>query len=1027
MAAAASRRPDAGCTPYGTLMSTTSAPSTRPDWLQRLMAQQPFTELPAAVCTELLAAAELRRYRLGQVILRRDVLPDAVLVILSGQARCLVPDPGGGGDLTLERFGPGSLVGWLGLLRGAPCEQVRASAELEVVALPPEVFLRLLDQQPALIAALNSQQSALEVYSLLQRLSAQPGTLQEHWSRLLREWPNDAARCTTLTLSAGDTAPPAPPGCCWLFSSGGPLASEFSLPGNTEHDARLRRLVALPLPVDVQASSALADPWEGSSVAPSSELVAAPLPTTLPLITPEVLNPGEYSLSPDSPQPRRQGRAANLELKAAVGPREIPLAICHALADYFGLPLNRDALVDFVDGIVSRQGKLNLMSYGQILDSLGLRVAMAKVPVDRLDRVPVPALLLQGDRVGLLDGVDDSGLARVLEPELGPLQIPPASLVNTDEEQIELLVFERKPDAKEQRFNWSWFWPYIRRHKRSLYDVLAASIAVNLLALVTPLGMQLLINSVSRQQDFGTLISISALMVLAAAAAGMFKMLRNYIFTEVANRVDQETKANIMDQLVRLPQGYFDSRPVGTITYYFRLLDQLREFLVSNSLTLVVDTFFSLIYFAVLAWLSPILTVVVIATLPIYLCLTLISNPIIFGQIQRSINESVRTFSYLTEAITGIQTIKSQNAELKTRLEFQDRYAKFLGEDFKLKITKEAITELAGFVQVISGLLVIAIGIYLVMQNKLTIGGLIAFRILESYITRPLVQLTGTWQQFQMTKAQIKMVADIVDRSTEQTPEEALNIPMPPIEGAVDFNNIDFRFDPESAQVLHNINLSFPVGCFVGMVGSSGSGKSTLLKLLPRFYRPQNGQVLIDGLDINKVELYSLRRQIGVVPQDSLLFDGTVRDNLLLVKPDATAAELIRAAKIACAHEFIMAMPNGYNSNVGERGAGLSGGQRQRLALARAVLQNPRLLILDEATSALDARTERQVCLNLFEAFRGRTVFFITHRLGTVKPADQIVLLDQGAVMEVGSHDQLMQQRGWYYALYQSQQQEAEA
>jgi ATP-binding cassette subfamily B protein len=210
----------------------------------------------------------------------------------------------------------------------------------------------------------------------------------------------------------------------------------------------------------------------------------------------------------------------------------------------------------------------------------------------------------------------------------------------------------------------------------------------------------------------------------------------------------------------------------------------------------------------------------------------------------------------------------------------------------------------------------------------------------------------------------------------------------------------------------------------VGLVGGSGSGKSTLLKLLPRFYRPLEGKVLIDGLDINKLELYSLRRQIGVVPQDSLLFDGTVRDNLLMVKPDATSDEMIRAARIACAHDFIMEMPKGYNSSVGERGAGLSGGQRQRLALARAVLQNPRMLILDEATSALDARTERQVCINLFEAFRGRTVFFITHRLSTVKPADFIVLMDRGAVMEVGSHKQLVGQQGWYYALYQSQNQE---
>ncbi|MEB3276772.1 MAG: peptidase domain-containing ABC transporter [Cyanobacteriota bacterium] len=1018
-----------------------SPASALADWRDQLAQYPPFDSLSEQDWRALEPQLSLRRYKLGQVLLRRDVSPDAVLVLLDGQARNLIRDVDGQGERTIERHGPGSLIGWFGLLRGAPCEQVRASAEVTAVAVPTATWAEL--QQLAPIASwLERQSPALEVHVLLQVLASRADALQQHWQCLLQNWPRDLEAVRSYSgLPAG--RPSAGVGQAWVVSVGptaGTLLPNTADAGDDSSDASAAaqplRLLCLPVPVGTpvlpvagkedKALAPLADPWQGVPSMPL-QTTAQTTQQSSPLLTPEVLGAGEYSLSPDRPQPRSEGRAAELKLKPAVGPREIPLAICQALADYYGVPINRDALVDYVDGIVGRQGQLNLMSYGQILDSLGLRVAMAKVPVDRLERVPVPALLLQNDHVGLLDGLDDDGLARVLEPELGPLLIPPAALINSDDGQIELLLFERKPDAKEQRFNWAWFWPYIRRHKRALIDVLAASIAVNLLALVTPLGMQLLINSVSRQQDFGTLLSISALMVLAAAAAGMFKMLRNYIFTEVANRVDQDTKANIMDQLVRLPQGYFDSRPVGTITYYFRLLDQLREFLVSNSLTLVVDTFFSLVYFAVLAWLSPILTIVVVATLPIYLILTLVSNPIIFGQIQRSINESVRTFSYLTEAITGIQTIKSQNAELKTRLEFQNRYSKFLGEDFKLKISKEAITELASFVQVISGLLVIAIGIYLVMQNKLTIGGLIAFRILESYITRPLVQLTGTWQQFQMTKAQIKMVADIVDRNTEQSAEEAQNIPMPPIEGHVEFINVDFRFEPEQAQVLHNINLSFPKGCFVGMVGSSGSGKSTLLKLLPRFYRPQNGQVLIDGLDINKVELYSLRRQIGVVPQDSLLFDGSVRDNLLLVKPDATAAELIHAAKIACAHDFIMAMPNGYNSSVGERGAGLSGGQRQRLALARAVLQNPRMLILDEATSALDARTERQVCLNLFEAFRGRTVFFITHRLGTVRPADQIVLLDKGAVMEVGNHEQLMQQRGWYYALYQSQRQEVEA
>jgi ATP-binding cassette subfamily B protein len=320
--------------------------------------------------------------------------------------------------------------------------------------------------------------------------------------------------------------------------------------------------------------------------------------------------------------------------------------------------------------------------------------------------------------------------------------------------------------------------------------------------------------------------------------------------------------------------------------------------------------------------------------------------------------------------------------------------------------------------------LVIAVGTWLVMQNSINIGDLLAFFILDSYVTGPLVKLTNTWQQFQQSSQQLQMVADVVDRVPEQSNAEALNIPMPALQGSVQFIDLSFSYSDGAPQVLQGVNLEVPVGSFVGMVGGSGSGKSTLLKMLPRFYKPNTGKVLIDGLDVSKVELYSLRRQIGVVPQDSLLFDGTVRENLLLVKPDASAEEMVRAAKIACAHEFIMAMPKGYNSDVGERGAGLSGGQRQRLALARAVLQNPAMLILDEATSSLDARTERQVCINLFEAFRGRTVFFITHRLSTVRPADFIVLMDRGAVMEVGSHKQLMGQQGWYYALFQSQNQE---
>jgi len=648
---------------------------------------------------------------------------------------------------------------------------------------------------------------------------------------------------------------------------------------------------------------------------------------------------------------------------------------------------------------------------------------LSKVPADRLYRVPTPAILMQHGHIGVLDGVDSNGDARLLEAELGPLKVPCRDLVNLEGGLVELLLFQRKADAKEQKFDFSWYLPYLKKHKRALVEVLFASAAINVLMLATPLGFMLLINTAS-QRNIGSLLSISFLMIIAGLIVALVKVVRSYIFTETANRIDQEAKATILDQLVRLPQGFFDSRPVGQITFYFNQLDRLREFLVGQTPPLLIDTAFSLVYFIILFSISPLLTLVVISTLPLMVALTLASNPIVYSQIKRTMAESMRTHSFLTEVITGIQTIKSQNAELKTSWEFQNRYARYLGEDFKLRISRETLSNLGQFIQQFSGLLVIGVGIWLVMQGQINIGDIIAFRILDSYITGPLVKLADTWLQFQTTRQQMRMVADVVDRNPEQTNEESLNIPMPPLQGRVQFVDIAFRFNEDAPLVIEGINLEVPAGSFVGLVGGSGSGKSTLLKLLPRFYRPSEGKVLMDGLDINKLELYSLRRQIGVVPQDSLLFDGTIRDNLLMVKPDASADELIHAARIACAHDFIMEMPKGYNSSVGERGAGLSGGQRQRLALARAVLQNPRMLILDEATSALDARTERQVCINLFEAFRGRTVFFITHRLTTVKPADFIIVMDRGSVMEIGSHKQLIAQQGWYYALYQSQNQE---
>ena len=968
---------------------------------------RPFDQLTPEQATALEPQLSRREYRLGQTVLRPDQLPDGVLLVAEGKLRSLALDPMTQELRTLELLEEGDSAGWSSLLRQAPCEQLRAATDATVLVLPATAFHQLLGRDAVLRDWYSRHGSAAELHHLLEQVqgqSALPPPNQHTWEQLL-------SATQVRSLPAGHPATlDLPRDRRWYVSSGGPLGQTWPLEARGEAPASGEpwlRLMGLP-------------PVAADRIRAPGISAAATQPDRL-----QIGEPPRRHLPPTEEPPTPAAVPAGaLSLRRASSPRAIPMELCTALANYFNVPINRDALGNRVDALLRQQQQLNLVNLGQLLDALGLRVMLTELPCNRLARVAPPALLAKDGHFALLEGVDPDGRLRLLEPELGPLRIAAQQLGDSRNGRVPLLLLERKQDAKEQHFNWGWYGPFLRGHRRALIEVLALSIVINLLTLVTPLGLQQLIDQVVNQDNLNALISISSVLLLAAAARGAMKSLRSYIFTDTTNRIDQDTKSTILDQLVRLPQVFFDTRPVGQVIHYFHQLDRLREFLVSQSITTAVDFLFSFLYLAILLSISIPLTLASLATLPLMLILAIVSNPLMRAQINRSMGESVKTYSYLNESITGIQTIKSQNAELKTRWEFQNRYSRFIGEDFKLRVTRESLSNVAEFIHDLNSLVVVGVGIFLVMNSELSLGSFIAFRIISGYITGPLVKMVQTWQQFEQSSASLRMVADVVDRPTEQSASEALNIPMPPLVGQVVFVDVGFRYSDEQDQILNGVNLEIPTGSFVGLVGGSGSGKSTLLKLLPRFYRPNTGRVLVDGLDINKVELYSLRRQIGVVPQDTVLFDGTIRDNLLMVKPDASAAELMAAARIACAHDFIMNLPKGYNSDVGERGAGLSGGQRQRLALARAVLQNPRLLILDEATSALDARTERQVCLNLLEAFRGRTVFFITHRLTTVQPADLIVLMDRGAVMEAGTHQELMARRGWYFALYQSQQQE---
>jgi ATP-binding cassette subfamily B protein len=606
-------------------------------------------------------------------------------------------------------------------------------------------------------------------------------------------------------------------------------------------------------------------------------------------------------------------------------------------------------------------------------------------------------------------------------PEIGIRRLKPADFVEAWGQEGQILLLQPTKDTPKQRFGLSWFLPSLYRYRKVLLEVLIASFFVQLFGLANPLITQTIIDKVLVQNSIETLHILGIFLVVVAIFEAVVTSLRTNLFVDTTNRIDMALGAQVIDHLLRLPLRYFERRPVGELATRVNELENIRKFLTGTALTVVLDAVFSVIYIVVMFFYSWLLTLVALATVPLFALLTIIAAPIMRQQLRTKAERHSETQSYLVEVVSGIQTVKAQNIELKSRWQWQERYARYVSAGFKNVLTSTTASSTSNFLNKLSSLLLLWVGAYLVLQGQLTLGQLIAFRIIAGYTTSPLLRLIQLWQNFQETALSLERLSDILDTPQEIEQAGRDNISMPEIRGAVRYENVSFRFANSGSPQLTNINLDFPSGIFIGVVGSSGAGKSTLTKLLPRLYELDAGRILIDGYDISKVELYSLRRQIGVVLQDTLLFDGSVKENIALTNPDATPEEIVAAAKIACAHDFIMSLPQGYNTRVGERGSALSGGQRQRIAIARTVLQNPRLLVLDEATSALDYQTERQVCLNLAAAFRGRTVFFITHRLATIKPADVILMMDSGTVVEQGTHTELMDLRGRYYCLYQQQ------
>jgi ATP-binding cassette subfamily B protein len=702
------------------------------------------------------------------------------------------------------------------------------------------------------------------------------------------------------------------------------------------------------------------------------------------------------------------------------GPVDATVACFQMLSQHLGMPFRRDTVRRVIVSQQSRNGNLSLQHCGGVAEMIGLSAQLVNVPAVAVTRLPTPALLNWQGSFAILYESSQKELV-VAVPESGLKRLKPGDFLENWAEDGQVLLLKPTKDTPQERFGLNWFIPSIIRYRKVLTEVLIASFFVQLFGLANPLMLQVIIDKVIVQNSINTLHILGFFLVGVAFFEAILTSLRTYLFVDTTNRIDMALGSEIIDHLLRLPLRYFERRPVGELATRINELENIRQFLTGTALTVVLDAVFSVIYIVVMFIYSWLLTLVTLAVIPLFVLLTVSVSPIMRQQLRTKAERQAETQSYLVEVLSGISTVKAQNIELRSRWKWQERYARYVSDGFKNVLTSTAAGSVSNFLNKLSALLVLWVGAYLVLDQKLTLGQLIAFRIISGYVTGPLLRLAQIWQNFQSTALSLERLSDIVDSPQEADESDRGNIPLPAIEGAVKYENLSFRFAVSGPLQLSNVNVEIPAGKFVGIVGQSGSGKSTLTKLLARLYEPESGRIIVDGYDISKVELYSLRRQIGIVPQETLLFDGTVQENIALTNPDASSDEIIEAAKIAAAHDFIMGLPIGYNTRVGERGSALSGGQRQRIAIARTVLHSPRMLILDEATSALDYDAERQVCLNLAQAYQERTLFFITHRLSTIRNADIILMMDKGAIVEQGTHQELMAQKGRYYCLYLQQ------
>ena len=558
------------------------------------------------------------------------------------------------------------------------------------------------------------------------------------------------------------------------------------------------------------------------------------------------------------------------------------------------------------------------------------------------------------------------------------------------------------------------------RYKSQLAWVLGLSLLLQLLGLATPLFTQVIIDRVLVHRSMNTL----DILILGMLGLNLFQLwmmaLRSYLFTHTTSKIDVVLSSQLFRHITSLPLSYFDRWQVGDVVSRLGELEKIRTFLTGAGLVIVLDIVFALVYVGVMFVYSTYLSIIVLVALPIYLALQLIVTPIFRRLLNQVFLIGAENQSFLIEAVNGVETVKAVAVENQFVQKYEQILARLVKTTFSAANLANIANNIAGFIQQLFALLVLWVGAYLVMEHKMSVGELIAFQMMSGQVTAPILRLINMWQAFQQTRVSIERLGDIMNEDIEPV-FNPNRTSLPSVQGEIVFERVSFKYRDDGAEVLRAVSFHIRPGMRVGIVGRSGSGKSTVTKLMQRLYVPNFGRVLIDGVDLAQVEPSWLRRQIGVVLQESFLFNGTLAYNIGIADPGVPRERIETVAAIAGVAQFLADLPAGLDTPVGERGARLSGGQRQRVAIARAMLTDPRVLIFDEATSALDVESELAIMESLDAIAAGRTMILIAHRLSTVRHCDLILVMDRGQVVEQGTHEELLAGKGMYHYLLEQQ------